>query len=221
MVEKCYKDFISLMDVDAEPENIERKLVVLNKVSKLYDDLIKEYKQVYERQSKNDKRDSWKLKCDPRNLKALDYQSVKLERKSLSDEDRSDIKQPTQLKQLNLNEISKPLWINLSREDFNLLIKDVPDNLDNKNYKTNADGRIYGLKNAKKFLLEIGTKKISKDEVRYLYDNLIKPDVDTLEKSKSRGNDKRNNILATLNNIETSVFDGVYLHYSNKPSKTE
>ena len=165
MVEKCYKDFISLMDVDAEPENIEHKLVVLNTVSNLYGDLIKEYKQVFERQSKNDKSDSWKHKFDPKNLKALDYQSVKLERKSLSDEDRSDVKQLAQLKQLNLNEISKPLWINLSREDFNLLIKDVPDNLDNKNYKTNADGRIYGLKNAKKFLLDIGTKKISKDEV--------------------------------------------------------
>ena len=60
-------------------------------------------------------------------MKALDYQSFKLERKSLSDEDRSDIKQSTQLKQLNLNEITKPLWINLSREDFSL-IKDVADN---------------------------------------------------------------------------------------------
>ena len=128
IIEKCYKDFISLMDVDAEPENIEHKLVVLNKVSKLFDDLIKEYKQVYERESKNDKSDSWKLKCDPRNLKTLDYQSVKLERKSLPDEDRSDVKQPTQLKQLNLNEVSKPLWINLSREDFNSLAKDVADN---------------------------------------------------------------------------------------------
>ena len=221
MVEKCHKDFISLMDVDDEPENIEHKLVVLNKLSKLFDDLIKEYKKNYDKESKNDKNDSWKQKYDPQTFKALDYLSVKLGTKSLSDEDRSDIKQPTQLKQLNLNEKSKPLWINLSREDFNLLIKDVADNLDNKNYKTNADGRIYGLKNAKKFLLEIGTKKISKDEVRYLYDNLIKPDVDTLEKSKSRGNDKRNNILTTLNNIETSVLDGVYLHYSKKPSKTE
>ena len=46
MVEKCYKDFISLMDVDAEPENIEHKLVVLNKLSKLCDDLIKEYKKI-------------------------------------------------------------------------------------------------------------------------------------------------------------------------------
>ena len=127
IIEKCYKDFISLMDVDAEPENIEHKLVVLNTVSNLYGDLIKEYKQLYEKESKNDKSDSWKNKFDP-----LDYQSVKLERKSLPDEDRSDIKQPMQLKQLNLNEISKPLWINLSREDFNTSLKDVADNRQQK-----------------------------------------------------------------------------------------
>ena len=77
--------------------------------------------------------DSWGQKYDPQNLKALDYQSVKLETKSLSDEDRSDIKQLTQLKQLNLNEISKPFWMNLSRKNFNSLIKDVADNLDNRN----------------------------------------------------------------------------------------
>ena len=118
MIEKFYKDFISLMDVDAEPENIEHKLVVLNKVWKFYDDLIKEYKKVYERESKYDKSDSWKQKYDPKNLKTLDYQSVKLETKSLSDEDRSDIKELTQLKQLNLNEISKPLWISLPRKDL-------------------------------------------------------------------------------------------------------
>ena len=145
-------------------------------------------------------------------MKVLDYQSVKLETKSLSDEDRSDIKQ------LNLNEISKPLWMNLSREDFNSLIKNVADNLDNKNYKTNVDGRPYGLKN---FLLEIGTKQITEDKARYPYDSLIKPDVDTLEKSKGRGKDKRNNILTILDNIETSVFDGVYFHYSSKPSEPE
>ena len=38
----------------------------------------------------------------------------------------------------------------------------------------------------KKKLLEIGTKKISEYEARYLFDSLIKPDVDVLEKSKSR-----------------------------------
>ena len=64
-IEKCYKDFITLTDVDAEPENIEHKLVVLNKVPKNYDNLIKEYKKVYERESKNDKSDTWKHKYDP------------------------------------------------------------------------------------------------------------------------------------------------------------
>ena len=50
---------------------------------------------------------------------------------------------------------------------------------------------------------------------------MIKPDVDKLEKSKSRGKDKRNNTLTILNIIETSVFDGVYLHYSDTPSEPE
>ena len=100
--------------------------------------------------------DSWKQKYDPQNLKGLDYQSVKLETKSLSDEDRSDIKQ------LSLNEISKSLWVNWSREDFNSLIKNFADNLDNKNYKTNLDGRPYGLKNAKEILLEIAPEKLVK-----------------------------------------------------------
>ena len=66
----------------------------------------------------------------------------------MSDENRSDLKQPTQLKQLKLNEIPKPLWIKLSREDFNSLIKDVVDSLDNEKYKTIVDGNKYNLKNA-------------------------------------------------------------------------
>ena len=55
IIEKCYKDFISLTDVDGEPKNIEHKLVVQNKASKRYEDLIKEYKKVYEREPKNDR----------------------------------------------------------------------------------------------------------------------------------------------------------------------
>ena len=56
-------------------------------------------------------------------MKALDYQPVKLETKSLCDESRSDIKQTKQLKQLDLNEISKPLWIKLTRKKIDLLIR--------------------------------------------------------------------------------------------------
>ena len=59
-------------------------------------------------------------------------------------------------------------------------------------------------------MLEIGTKKVSKNEARDLYDCLIKLDVDTLKKSTSRNKDKRNNILTILSNIEMCVFDDVY-----------
>ena len=57
-IKECYDDVIALKDVDAEPENIKHKLVVLNEVSKLYDDLIKEYKKVDERESKDGKSNS-------------------------------------------------------------------------------------------------------------------------------------------------------------------
>ena len=40
--------------------------------------------------------------------------------------------QSAQLKQLDLNKTSKPLWVEVSRKDFSSLIKDVADNLDNK-----------------------------------------------------------------------------------------
>ena len=96
----------------------------------------------------------------------------------MSDEDRSDIKQLTQLKQLNLNEISKPLWIEIPRNDFISLIKDVFDHLDNMDFQTTVNKRKYDLKNAEKYLLKIIIKKISRNEVLKLYNSLI-PDVET------------------------------------------
>ena len=68
-IEKCYQYFIALMDVDAEPENITHKIVVLNKVSILYDNLMKECK-AYEREL-DDKNNSWKQKYQPKHFKAL------------------------------------------------------------------------------------------------------------------------------------------------------
>ena len=59
------------MDVGTEPEKIKHKLVVLNEVSKFYDDLIKEHKKVFERESKDGKNDSWKQKYDPKNFRAF------------------------------------------------------------------------------------------------------------------------------------------------------
>ena len=40
-------------------------------------------------------------------------------------------------------------------------------------------------------------------------------------KARSRVKDKRLNISCILNNLEWSVFDGVYLHYFNKQLESE
>ena len=93
MMNKCYNDFIRLMDVVAEPKNVEHKLLVLEKVSKIYDDLIIQYKKDYERESKNDKSDAWTRKYAAKNFKDLNYQLAKLETKSMFDE-KSGIDQP-------------------------------------------------------------------------------------------------------------------------------
>ena len=81
-------------------------------------------------------------------------------------------------------------------------------------------GSKYDLENAEKFLLEIINKKITENEARKLYNNLIEPDIAALEKSTSRSADKGNNILNILSNLEL-VFTGVYLHYDDKPESEE
>ena len=68
----------------------------------------------------------------------------------MSNENRSGIKQRTLLKQLKLDEILKPLWIKLTRKDFDSLIKDVVNNLDNEDCRTIVNDKKYDLKNAGK-----------------------------------------------------------------------
>ena len=165
------------------------------------------------------KSNSWKQQYDSKYFRALNYHPVKLKAELLSDEDRSDIKQPTQLKQLNLNEISKQLWIQIPRNDFISLIKYVFDNLDNKDFQTTVNKRKYDLKNAETYLLKIIIKEISRNEALEVYNSLIKPDVDMLK--LSIGKNRRNNILAILDNIKSSLFHNVYLHYQDKSSETE
>ena len=53
-----------------------------------------------------------------------------------------------------------------------------------------------------------------------MYSDLITPDITALEESRGKGKDRRNNILNVLKNFE-SVFNGVYLNYSDKPSESE
>ena len=70
----------------------------------------------------------------------------------------------------------------MSRSNFALLIKDVVNNLDNKDCQTKINNDNYNLKNAETFLLKIVTKKISKDEAHDLYGNLIETEVVELKK---------------------------------------
>ena len=137
----------------------------------------------------------------------------KLKIKSLSERSKSDTEQSIQLKQIGLNEITKPLWIKLSRNDFASLIKDIVNNLDNKDYQTKINNVNYDFKSAEQFLLKIVTKKVSENEAHKMYKNLIKPKVDELASAKGRDKDKRDNILIILENIESSIFDGYYYHY--------
>ena len=90
-----------------------------------------------------------------------DKEPVKLKIESLSERSKSDTKEPTQLKQIDLNKITKSLWIKLPRSDLASLVKDV-NNLDNKDYQTKMNNDNYDLGNAEQFLLKIVTKKLVK-----------------------------------------------------------
>ena len=70
-------------------------------------------------------------------------------------------------------------------------------------------------------MLKISTKKVNENEACELYNGLIEPDRNTLMNAKGRGKNKRNNILSVLSNIESSIFDGVYLNYFDKQSESE
>ena len=114
--------------------------------------------------------------------------------------------------------MQKPLWTELNKNDFNALIRDADDNLDNNEFKTTIDGKTYNLKNAKKFLVKITPQEISDNEALKLYSDLIIPDITALEESTSRATNRRENILNVLKNLE-SLFISVCLHYDNVPKQ--
>ena len=69
-------------------------------------------------------------------------------------------------------------------------------------------------------LLEITTKQISENEALKLYDDLIRPEISALKKSKNKRKDRTNNILNLSSKLE-SAFTGVYVHYDDKPTSGE
>ena len=73
-------------------------------------------------------------------------------------------------------------------------------------------------KTQKKFWTEVTTSKITKSEAKKLYNELVKKDIDTLEKSKSNKFEKHD-ILNILDNVG-SIFIGAYSHYKDVPKET-
>ena len=101
------------------------------------------------------------------------------------------------------------------------LIKDVVNNLDNKDYQNKINNVNYDLKSAEQFLLEIVRKENSENEARELHKSLIRPKVDKLANAKGKSKDKRGDKINISDNIESIIFDGCYYHYFDKPkSKT-
>ena len=97
---------------------------------------------------------------------------------------------------------------------FNSLIQDVYNNLNDNEFKTTVNKKTYDLKNAKKFLEKITIQKISEEDAKKLYSDLIAPDITKLENVKGKGKNKRHKILEILEKLE-SVFTGTYLHYKD------
>ena len=73
-----------------------------------------------------------------------------------------EIKDQNQLKKRDwdkkLDKIKRTLWSKINKNDFDLLIQDVYDNLNNDEFKTTVNKKTYDLKNAEKFLLKIMPK---------------------------------------------------------------
>ena len=71
-------------------------------------------------------------------MKNLEYQVTSII-ESLFDEGKLCLKQLMQLKQLQSNKVQKPIWVESSKEDFNSLIKDIANSLDDGIYENTVN----------------------------------------------------------------------------------
>ena len=76
-------------------------------------------------------------------------------------------------------------------------------------------GTNYNLKDTEKFLLDIFTKDIDENVAKKLLKNLIKPSTDILIVAPDACKEKRMNIVNVLNDLESVIFDSVYLNYQS------
>ena len=120
-----------------------------------------------------------------------------------------------------MRELQKPSWCEINTKEFEELTRDIYNNQDNNNFKIIINKRTYDLKNAKKFGMEVTTRKISKSEVKKLYRELIQKDIDALERETidEKSVEIDDNILNILKNVG-SIFTSTYLHCKNVSKET-
>ena len=106
-----------------------------------------------------------------------------------------------------------PLWFKIYKSEFDELKSS--DNQNNKDFKITINKKAF--KKRKNFWTKVPTSKISKNEAKKLYKELIQKDIDTLKREKIKGI-KKNNILKTLENIG-AIFTGTYLCYGELSKK--
>ena len=112
-----------------------------------------------------------------------------------------------------------PLWFKINKSEFDELTGEIYDNQDNKDFKITIDQKTYHLKNEKKIWTKITKSKVSKNEAKKLYKELIQKDIDALKREKSNSI-KKYNILDILENMYT-IFTGTYLHYKDVSEETK
>ena len=76
------------------------------------------------------------------------------------------------------------LWFRINKSEFDELTRDIYNNQNNKDFKITIDKKTYDLKNAKKNWTKITRSKISRNEAKNFFKDLIQKDTDALQKRK-------------------------------------
>ena len=96
--------------------------------------------------------------------------------------------------------MQKPWWFKINKPEFEELTSDIYDNQNNKDFKITINK-----KNAKDFWIKITKSKISRNEAKKLFGELIQKDIDALERGKSN-NIKKNKILKILEKHRCNIY---------------
>ena len=163
----------------------------MNNVKPLYDRYLDAHKENYDSEKVKDKEKT-----------GHGYKQFKITDNKKQKSEWTDEKTKT--------EMQKPLWFKINRKDFEELTGDIYNNQDHNDFKFTINKRTYDLKNAKKFWIEVTTRKTTKSEAAKLYNELIQKDIDTLEKSKSNKPEKHN-ILIILNNVDIILLALIFI----------